>query len=374
MQDFSDDGLAEAEAALTQLDNSPIGRDCPTCPDRNVAVYFDPNGSSIDAEVEDYRDAIILPSSNIPGSDKVDTGGIVDAFQRKYGDQLLAQLFAVLTPEGFGGGLGYRILSRSHIIHRYDVDFENKIIALDDDQFWSNFTNDEAADALHEALEDIAAHIAYQNETFWQAFGRIALGTGLVILGAGETAIGVVGIVTPEPATTGAGIVLAGVGIATLGEGATMVLGLNSGAGYNFLAEGFAAIGTLVGGNTGEDLARNAFIVANIVVSLGGTVRVLRVPNQQFIMQGHLHGQSARLANAVGDGFTVGRLQLMYRLRSGRVYVNVTNNSNQWFIRLQNVDGVRVLNGRIINGQNWHRVDNASEALKVLVKLAMANF
>jgi len=374
MNDLSEDEFAEADASLAQLDNSPVGRDCPYCPDRDIVVYFDPNGQSIDAEVEDYRNAIILPPSNVPGGDKVDKGGIVDAFQRKYGDELLAQLFAVLTPEGYGGGLGYRILSRSHIIHRYDVDFENKIIALDDDQFWSNFTNDEAAEALHEALEDIAAHIAYQNETFFQSFGRIALGTGLVVLGVGETAIGVVGIVTPEPATTGAGIVLAGVGIATLGEGATMVLGLNSGAGYNFLAEGFAAVGTLVGGNTGEDMARIGFTVANLVVSLGGTVRVLRVPNQQFIMRGHLHGQSARLANAAGDGFTVGRLQLMYRLRSGRVYVNVTNNSNQWFIRLQNVDGVTVLNGRIINGQNWHRVDSASEALKVLVKLAMANF
>ena len=136
MDDLGEDEFVEADTGLTRLVNSPIGRDCPTCPDRDVAVYFDPNGQSIDAEVEDYRNAIILPSSNIPGGDKIDTGGIVDAFQRKYGDELLAQLFAVLTPEGYGGGLGYRILSRSHIIHRYDVDFESKIIELDDDQLW----------------------------------------------------------------------------------------------------------------------------------------------------------------------------------------------------------------------------------------------
>lgn len=338
--------LLDENEVATNISNTSVDQYCTTCPLRDTSIVFDPNGASIDAEVGEYDQAEDLLFTPILGSVLWSVDGIVDAYHRLYGDEQTAQLLAAFTSEGNGAGLGYRIKKASHWFERYDIDHENKIIYLDNDQTFSTFTNDEAADAL----EDIARHIAFENETFWGAVGRIAMGTGLTVLGAGEVVVGVVGIIVPEPGTTAAGVALTVYGASTAGQGISMIFGANYGSGYNFLEEGFAAVGDLIGGDTGEDYARIAFLVSNVVVSLGGTAQVLRVPNQSFIMRGHLHGAgtNVRLANAVGDGFTVGRLQLMYNLSSGKVFVNITNNSNQWIIRLQQINGQVVINGRVI--------------------------
>ena len=94
---------------------------------------------------------------------------------------------------------------------------------------------------------------------------------------------------------------------------------------------------------------------------------------KRLLMGGHWRNaeQGLRHANAIGDGFTVGRLQPMYKLTSGRVFVNVTNNSNQWFLRIQHVDDFLVVNGRIIDVKKWHRVKNPSEIMKMVVKLIL---
>lgn len=366
----------EANEPPSETSNTNVDQYCATCPLRDTSIVFNPDGSSIDAEIEDYDTAENLELPPISGSELWSIDGVVDAYHRAYGDEQIAQLLAVFTPSNSGAGLGYRIEKAEHWFDRYDIDHDAKVIYLDNDQAFSTYTNDEAANALHDALGDIARHIAFENETFWEAVGRIALGTGLTVLGAGEVVVGVVGIVTPELGTTAAGVALTTYGASTAGQGVSMIFGANYGSGYNFLEEGFATVGDLVGGDSGESMARVAFLASNIVVSLGGTAQVLRVPNQSFIMRGHLHGSGAniRLANAIGDGFTVGRLQLMYRLRSGRVFVNITNNSNKWFIRIQQVDGQVVINGRLIDIRNWHRIRNPSEIFKMLVKLAMHGF
>lgn len=368
--------LLEENEVATDTANTSVDQYCTTCPLQDTSIVFDPNGASIDAEVDEYDEAEDLVFTPISGSVLWGVDGVVDAYHRLYGDEQTAQLLAVFTPEGNGAGLGYRIERANHWFDRYDINHDNKIIYLDNNQAFSTYTNDEAADALHDALSDIARHIAFESETFWGAVGRIAMGTGLTVLGAGEAVVGVVGIIVPEPGTTAAGVALTAYGASTAGQGISMIFGANYGSGYNFLEEGFTAVGDLIGGDTGENYARIAFLVSNVVVSLGGTVQVLRVPNQSFIMRGHLHGAGAnmRLADAIGDGFTVGRLQLMYKLPSGKVFVNITNNTNQWIIRLQQINSQVVINGRIIGMQKWHRLSSPSEAMKMLVKLAIHGF
>ena len=110
----------------------------------------------------------------------------------------------------------------------------------------------------------------------------------MTLLGAGEAVFGVVGIIVPEPGTTAVGVALTTYGVSTASQGVSMIFGVNYGSGYNFLEEGFAAVGNLVGGDTGENYARIAFLISNVVVSLGGTAQVLRVPNQSFLMSGHM--------------------------------------------------------------------------------------
>jgi hypothetical protein len=206
------------------------------------------------------------------------------------------------------------------------VNYDDKIIYLDKDQYFSTFTNNEAAEALSAAVLDIAQHIAYENETMWGAVWRIAKGTGITVLGAAEVVVGVVGIVTPEPATTVAGVAVTALGASTVGEGITMIFGSNDGEGYNILEEGFASVGSLIAAEDGEQLARQVFLVSNIIVSLGGSYKILKVPNQTFIYKGTYTGQN--FAKFYDTGFTVGRFQLAYKFGSqgdtGMTLLNVT--------------------------------------------------
>jgi hypothetical protein len=58
----------------------------------------------------------------------------------------------------------------------------------------------------------------------------------------------------------------------------------------------------------------------------------------------------------------------------GKVILNAVNNSNSWIFRFQNIAGKIVMNGRIIGVNTTHRAKNATEMLKVLVKLAVHGF
>ncbi|HZH74829.1 MAG TPA: hypothetical protein VEY88_02280 [Archangium sp.] len=84
--------------------------------------------------------------------------------------------------------------------------------------------------------------------------------------------------------------------------------------------------------------------------------------------------------NATGkvykEGFTVGRLQLLYDIPSvnGKVFINMLNNSGQWVFRFQTAEGKLVMNGRIIGGQKWHRIENPLEMMKLLLKLTWHGF
>jgi hypothetical protein len=181
--------------------------------------------------------------------------------------------------------------------------------------------------------------------------------------------VGVVGIIAPAPGTTAVGVVVTVFGASQVAEGVTKMFNVNEGQGLNPLEEGFAAVGSWAGGDDGADLARVAFAVTNLVVSVGGSYKILRIPGTKFFMKGTVN----TTGKVYREGVTVGRLQLMYELpqANGRVLVNVLNNNRQWILRFQQVSGQIVMNGRIVGVETFHRVESAKEMLKVLVKLAL---
>ena len=158
--------FAKNEPLMCEIPNQPIDNYCTTCPKQDISIIFDPHGSSIDSEVDEYNEAEDLTITPISGSDLWSIDGLIDAYHRLHGDEQTAQLLAVFTSKGNGAGLGYRIERANHFSDRYDIDHDDKIIYLDNNQTFSTYTNDEAANALHDALEDIARHIAFENETF----------------------------------------------------------------------------------------------------------------------------------------------------------------------------------------------------------------
>jgi hypothetical protein len=103
-QDSPLTALVENEPS-TDSANTDVGQYCAICPQQDISVVFDPNGSSIDAEVEEYAGAEDLTFTEISGNDTWSFDGVIDAYNRKYGEEKLAELLAIFTAGGSGGGL-----------------------------------------------------------------------------------------------------------------------------------------------------------------------------------------------------------------------------------------------------------------------------
>jgi hypothetical protein len=348
-----------------------------------LSIIFNPSSDIIDNTVDEYKGAVDLILPKIPLTDSWTFDGMVDAFAELYGDEKLAQLLYVFTPEGQGAGLGYQVTKSDFWIDNYSVDHDKKIISFDSEEAFSNFSNEEAAHSMNNAFADIAKHISYESETFWGAVWRVTKGTGITVLGGVEVVIGAIGVIAPEPATSVGGALLVGYGASTVGEGISMMFGANDGEGYNLIEEGFAKVGGAIDAESGDAYARGAFLVTNIVVSLGGSYKILKIPNQKFLYKGTYTGEGFKKFWDVG--YTVGRLQLNYTFEltdkvtkvvtKCRVLINVTNNTNQWILRFQTIGKTLVMNGRIVNvAQLAHRVSSKREMLKVLIKLAAHGF
>ena len=308
---------------------------------------------------------------------------MVDAYAELYGDEKLAQLLYIFTSDGQGAGLGYQVAKSDFWIDNYSVNHDDKIIYIDSQETFSNFSNEEAAHSINNAIADIAKNISYENETFWGSVWRITKGTGITVIGGVEVVVGAIGVIAPEPATSVGGVLLVGYGTSTMGEGISMMFGANEGEGYNLIEEGFAKIGGIIDAESGDAYARGAFLITNIVVSLGGSYKILKVPKRTFIYKGTYTGLNYKKFYDVG--YTVGRLQLNYPFElidkttgvvtKCRVLINITNNSNQWIIRFQTIGKTLVMNGRIVNiAQLAHRVSSKREMIKVLIKLAGNGF
>jgi hypothetical protein len=345
----------------------PKGNAAPSRSPPGNSLLFDSSNTLIDSSVQEYATAQPLNLPGLPLNGAVTSDGLIDAYGKLHGFEELAKILYLTTP----GGLGYKIQLASHWIEDWDVDHEKKIIYLDNDGIFSGATtNQQAAKYLKDAVEEEFEG----KESFWDAAWRVTKGAGITVLGAAEVVVGAAGILVPEPtaATKVAGATVIVFGASTVVEGVTQMLNVNNGKGVNPLQEGFATVGDWVGGESGELWGRRAFVFTNIIVSIGGSYSILKVPNARFLMKGTVSANG----KIYKEGFTVGRLQLLYDIPSvnGKVFINMLNNSGQWVVRLQTAEGKLVMNGRIINQKSWHRIENPMEMLKVLLKLTWHGF
>ncbi|MFY0577314.1 hypothetical protein ACN28S_26025 [Cystobacter fuscus] len=332
-------------------------------------MLFDSSNTLVDSIVQEYNTAEPLNLPGLPLNGPVTSDGLIDAYGQLYGFEELAKLLYLTTP----GGIGYKIQLASHWIEDWDVDHERKTIFLDNEGSFSGATtNQQAAEYLKDAVEEEFEG----QESFWDVAWRVTKGAGITVLGTAEVVVGAAGILVPEPtaATKVAGAAVIVFGASTVVEGVTQIFNVNNGKGVNPLQEGFAAVGDWVGGESGELWGRRAFVFTNIIVSIGGTYSILKVPNAKFLMKGTV----SATGKVYKEGFTVGRLQLLYDIPSvnGKVYINMLNNSGQWVIRFQTAGGKLVLNGRVINSsaKAMYRIENPMEMLKVLLKLTWHGF
>jgi hypothetical protein len=290
---------------------------------------------------------------------------VIDKYVDTYDEELsLLLLKSIALAEQ--GGLGYQIkfFNPTLDIDGYEVDHQLKIIYLDTEGIFSAHSVADVAESLKAAIEvEIAG-------THAGMLGRIGWGTGKVVLGVVETAVGLVGIIVPEPSTTAGGVVLCVLGVNTVADGFSQLAGANKGHGYNILGEGAGAIGSGIASLTGQDrelgraVGQGAFIVTSIAIGSFGSIRILRVPGQTFLRTG-LGGQAG--------GAAVGRLDMLYgsyRAKDGLTILSINNNAGKSILRFVTHNGKLVVNGRIYGVERVLKHEgNPREILKGLLKL-----
>ncbi len=302
----------------------------------------------------------------------------IEAYCDRYSEEDSMLLLKTIAHEE-QGGLGYKIELNNPTIdmNGYTVRSGQKLIQLDRTGLFRNYNAHDLAEALKGALE-VEIH-----ELRASLLGRIAWGTGKVVLGTVETAVGVVGIIVPEPGTTAGGAVMTVLGVNTIGDGVSQLMGANDGHGYNVLMEGSAWVGSnvaqLAGGDraTGAHYGRLGFMVSSFAIGGWGSFRVLRAPGKVAIGR----------TNHTFPGVGVGRVEMMFgpgyrqvqSTQQGALTVfNVVNNQNKSILRImfQAVEGRPAqfyINGRIYNvpggrllkhETNWRKI--ASGLAKLL--------
>ncbi|KIT15874.1 zincin-like metallopeptidase toxin domain-containing protein [Jannaschia aquimarina] len=308
---------------------------CP-CAQLGTCVPFVPGDGELDKLVGADPDAMPLSEDVLPrysASAPVSEQGMLDVFARTYPEEAW-QLLYILGPAGKGGGLGYRLVfhdSQSEydaiggqmdaVRARYagmpnnrrnNRDRSAEINALrrrredglndwrfDDatkelhiyswaegDVFgdlWQEreLTNQDAADRLR----DLIGQHFNGEETFWQTTGRVAMGTGLVVFGAvdifagvtlatgGTVATGGLGTV----ATVGGGLALTAFGADQIAQGTAMLISPDPADHYGPIGAIINNIGRSAGGESGAATADRAYMVVQLLVSLGGTIQMARV-------------------------------------------------------------------------------------------------
>jgi len=285
---------------------------------------------------------------------------IIETYIDRYPEMDAMLLLKALAHPSMGG-MGYRIETFNPTIdmNGYDVDTRAKVIRLDTRSFFgSNYSNRDLAARLKDAI-DIDVF-----ERRHSLMYRVGWGSTQVVLGAVETAVGVVGIIVPEPGTTAGGVLVTTLGVNTVTAGITQLMGANQGEGYNILGEGSAWVGSRVAELAGGDPARGAqlgrigFAVTSLAVGTVASIRILRVPGRPMLRNTGPSG---------GSGAGLGRIDLMYgsapNLRAayagqGSMTVfSLNTNGGQSFLRVvvQAVDGQAArlyFNGRLIGPTN----------------------
>jgi hypothetical protein len=263
------------------------------------------------------------------------------------------------------GGFGYRIEMMNPLIDMdgYEVDENAKVIKLDRTGLLSSYHAPDLAKYLKDAIEiDVYG-------TRRSLMYRVGWGTGKVVLGAVETAVGVIGILVPEPGTTVGGVALTVLGANTVADGLSQLAGANSGEGFNPLAEGAGWAGSNIAGAMGGDpalgerIGEAGFYLGSLAVGTVGAIRILRVPGKPMLRMG-VGGQPG--------GLSVGRVDLWYGIPVQRALrgeqgaltiLSINNNQSQSILRFVIQFGRLYVNGRIVGVQkvlvhesNWRVV------------------
>lgn len=292
----------------------------------------------------------------------------------RYGEDAGLALLKILA-ERSAGGEGYRIQLTPMIdVDGWEVNNPGKLITLDTTNWGIAMDAADLAENLNEAIETDILEIRMG------LVPRLGWGTGKILLGAVETAIGVVEIIVPEPGTTGAGIAVTLLGVNTVGDGISQLAGTNRGHGYNILGESSGIIGAEFAHAVGQDrklgeaIGKGIFLVSSIAVGSLGSIRILKIPGTTFARLG-VGGQSG--------GAVVGRVDLLYRSNrasDGLTIVSINNNAGQSVLRFVTHNGQLMTNARvgkvfegskIIEGQKVLRHANSGkEILKGLLELA----
>lgn len=299
---------------------------------------------------------------------------IVHEYVEAYGESAGIVLLKVLAHPS-AGGEGYRIQRKVMVdADGWEVDKAGKLITLDTTNWGFRMDSADLAENLHEAVETDILGIREG------LLPRLGWGTGKVLLGAVETAVGVIGVIVPEPGTTGAGVAVTVIGVNTAGDGISQLAGANRGHGYNLLGEASGALGTEIARvvdaepRLGEAIGKGAFLVTSVAVGSIGSLRILKIPGSTLVRFG-VGGQRG--------GAVVGRVDLLYgsaRARDGMTIVNINNNAGQSILRFVTHNGQLMANARIgkvfegakiVQGQRVLRhATSSKEILKGLLQLA----
>ncbi len=294
---------------------------------------------------------------------------MIDRMISKFVDEYSLDLSIVLlqiVAHPSQGGRGYRIEMFNPAVDwdGWEVDHVRKVIKIDRTGLFSNYYDDDRAEYLKHAIETEFL------KTRATLLSRIGWGAGKVVLGVVEGAVGIVGIIVPEPGTTTGGAIMLVLGGNTIVDGVSQLSGANQCHGINLLGEGFGYVGASIADvadinpEIGRNVGKGVFLVSSIAAGSLASIKILRVPGKVAM--------SFRVGGRPG-GFQLGRLDALYKsgkAGDGMTILSINNNAGQSILRFVTHGGRLMVNGRIVGVHRILRHEtNAKEILKGLLKL-----
>jgi len=297
---------------------------------------------------------------------------VLEEYVNTYGEESGLILLNAIADEG-AGGLGYTIKTQAMIdMDGWKVDSRRKEIILDSTNWCFQMGINGLVKNLREAVDTDILNVR-------QGLGaRIGFGTGKVLLGVVETAVGFIGIIVPEPGTTAAGVVVTVLGADTVVDGLSQLAGANNAHGYSILGEGAGAMGAITsrtfGGDPklGEAIGKGIFAVSSVALGSLGSIRILRIPGQS------VRSFATLTVKGRPGGVTLGRASMFYgsqNARDGMTVISINNNAGKSILRFVTHGGQLQANARIFDVERVLRhTPVGKEMLKGLLKLAHHGF
>ena len=286
---------------------------------------------------------------------------IVSKFSDLYPENLLIVLLQIIAPKEQGGrGYKIEIFNPSVDLDGWEVDHNRKIIKLDRKGIFSNYTYDELAENLKFAIETEFL------KTRESLLARVGWGTGKLVLGIAETAVGIVGVIVPEPGTTAGGVVMVALGANTVIDGMSQLSGVNQGHGIDLLSAGFGYVGAGIADladvdrEVGRTVGKGVFLISSIAVGSFASIKVIRAPKKALM--------SFKVGGRPG-GLQIGRIDTFYsseRLKDGITILSINNNAGQSILRFVTHNGKIMVNGRIVGVPNGNILRHERDARKIL--------